>query len=61
MDSVDVKLAVFLFVDSQFFLELYSKSEKENFQYFLTNGFLVNCFRLLIKKILKNNYCYRVI
>ena len=61
MNSVDVKVAVFLFADRQFYLGLYSKSEKESFQYFLTNGFFMNCFRLLIKKVLKNYYCNRVI
>ena len=61
MDSVDGKVAVFLFADRQFFLGLYSKSEIKDVQYFLTNGFFISCFRLLIKKVLKNYYRYRVI
>ena len=61
MDSVDGKVALFLLADRQFFLGMYSKSEIKHFQYFLTNGFFINCFRLLIRTALKNYYCYRVI
>ena len=56
-----MKVSVFLFADRQFYLGVYSKSKIESFQYFLTNGFFVNCFRLLVRKVLKNYYCYRVI
>ena len=56
-----MKVAVFVFADHQFYLGLYSKPEKEGFQSFLKNGFVMNCFRLLISKVLNNYYCYRVI